>query len=72
MKGSTARKIVKIYKVAGISLLLLLIGGGLLTTIICWMIQDWKLTTCVLAAIAPLLGLAWLAICADCDKDKND
>ena len=72
MKGSTARKILKIYQVVGWCLLTILLGGGLLKFIVAMFIQNWTGTLAVVSGIAALIGILWLYIWADVDKDNEN
>lgn len=72
MKGSTANKILKVYKVAGVVLAVIIGGGGILTLIISGLIENWIATLCFLGALALLIGIAALGIEADVSKHNPD
>lgn len=72
MKGSTARKVLKIYRIGALALGIIVIGGGLLAILIQGFRESWVGTLCFLGVIAFLLGIVALGIEADVNKDNPD
>lgn len=72
MKGSTARKILKVYRVVGIALGVIVAGGGIITLLSLAFVTNWVAACWFVGGVLLLILIVVVGIEADVSKHDPD